>query len=128
MNEAGSDLGAVSGEPQLTAPSPLEEGFLTSLVSEKVGPDKSAVLTSEEDLGRPAGKGRYDDGLPDDGRRLPRAVTATAGPQEPQQRLEKAGDRVRHCRQLRWIGGHAPGLSLAVAGVLCARPTCDIAV
>ncbi|MGH3117671.1 MAG: hypothetical protein ACRDQ2_11305 [Gaiellales bacterium] len=107
------------------------EGFVVALVREEVGADESAVLASEEGLGRPAGKGRYEGhGLPG-GRCLRRPVAASGGPREPpkpKQRLDEAMDEVRHCRQLRRFGGQAPGLSRAVAGVFCARPVCDLAV
>ncbi|MDX3068058.1 hypothetical protein PV518_38860, partial [Streptomyces sp. ND04-05B] len=48
---------------------------------------------------------------------VPVAVAPGGGPQEPEQRLNEAGDTVQHVFNSSAVEGHAPGPSVAVAGV-----------
>lgn len=125
---------AVHGEPEGSAPGALLSGLHTSFVGEEVGADEPGVLAAKEGLVRGGtvvgrdGGGRRGGGP----RRSPGAVPVPVpvppggGPQEPQQRLDEEGDTVQHVFNSGEVEGHAPGPSLAVAGVFRARGQVDV--
>lgn len=124
---------AVHGEPEgPAAGGPLPSPH-TSFVGEEVGADEPGVLAVEEGLVRGGAATGCDGGGRRGGgpRRSPGAVPVPVpmapggGPQEPQQRLDEAGGTVQHVFDSSEVEGHAPGPSVAVAGVFRARGQVD---
>lgn len=125
---------AVHGEPKGPATGSLLPGLHASFMGEEVGADEPGVLAMEEGFVRGGatagcdGGGRRGGGLC----RSPGAVPVLVpmapggGPQEPQQRLDEEGDTVQHVFNSCEVEGHAPGPSVAVAGVFRARGQVDV--
>jgi hypothetical protein len=123
---------AVDGEPEGPAPGTLPLGLLALLVGEEVGADEPGVLAMEEGFvrggaaagcersGRHGGESRPSPGA------VPVSVPPGGGPQQPQQRLDEAGDMVQHVFNSDEVEGHAPGPSVAVAGVFRAGGQVDV--
>lgn len=125
---------AVHGEPEGPAPGALLSGLRASFVGEEVGADEPGVLAVEECLVRGgAAAGRDGGGRSGDGPHsfpgavpVPAPVAPGGGPQQPQQRLDEKGDTVQHVFNSVVVEGHAPGPSVAVAGVFRARGQVDV--
>lgn len=126
---------AVHGEPEGPAPGALLPGLLALFVGAEVGTDESGVLATEGGFVR----GGTAAGCDGDGRRhrgeprpspgtvpVPVPVPPGGGPQQLQQRLDEAGDTVQHVFNSDAVEGHAPGPSVAVAGVFPARGQIDL--
>jgi hypothetical protein len=123
---------AVHGEPEGPTPGALLSGLLALFVGEEVGTDESGFLAMEEGFvrggaaagcersGRHGGESRPSPGA------VPVSVPPGGGPQQPQQRLDEAGDMVQHVFNSDEVEGHAPGPSVAVAGVFRAGGQVDV--
>jgi hypothetical protein len=115
---------AVHGEPQGPTAGALLLGVLALFVCEEVGADERGILATEDGLVRGGaaagydGGGRYGDGPRSSLGAVPVAVAPGGGPQQSQQWLDEASDKVQHVLNSTVVEGHAPGPSQAVAGVL----------
>jgi hypothetical protein len=100
MNTPWPYFDTVHGKPEGPAPGALLLGLLALFVGEEVGADERGVVAAEGGFraGRGGGEGgRYGGGgsivgtVP-----APVPVPPGSGPQQPQQRLDEASDKVQH--------------------------------
>lgn len=116
---------AVHSEPEHPAPGALLSGLHALFVGEEVGTNESGVLATEGGFVRGGATVGHDVGSRYGGdRAVP--VTSGGGPQQPQQRLDEAGDKVQHVFNSSVVEGHAPRPSVAVVGVFPARGQVDV--
>lgn len=133
MNASWPYVDAVHGEPEGPATGALLPGLRASFVGEEVGADEPGFLAVKEGLVRGGatvgrdGGGRRGGGLRCSPGSVPVLVPVPpgGGPQKPQQRLKEAGDTVQHVFNSSEVEGHAPGPSVAVAGVFRTRGQVD---
>lgn len=129
VNAPGAYVDTVHAEPQGPAAGALLSGVLALLVVEEVGADEGGVFATEggfvpeEAAAGCAGESRYGGSRRPSPGRLP--VTPGSWLQQSQQWLDEAGDRVQHVINSCEVGGHAPGPSLAVAGIFRTRGQVD---
>ncbi len=132
MNAPWPHVEAVHGEPEGPAMGALLPYLRALFVGEEVGADEPGVLTAEERLvrrGAAAGGGRDGPGCLVVGTvpvPVPMPMPPGGGPQKPQQRLGEEGDTVQHLFNSSAVEGHAPGPSVAVAGVFRTRGQGDV--
>jgi hypothetical protein len=118
MDEPRPDIDAVHGQPQGAPPGPLPPRLLAPLMGDEVGADDLVVLPAQRAGTNTAG--RLTRGIQEGGTSVRRSgdggrATAAprAGEQQPQQRLEEAGDSVT--RVVNSVGCRPKGIALRSA-------------